>query len=145
MRITNAFSTVSSSVIARVRNIAEEFVAVNLPAEARSALLDELNQHEKSLLAAFDYRKKHGPERGGADSDVYFKENLGGMISFVRLAVDPATRGGYTPGKIVENVDHYAYLVARLLVAEWKGSSSRKVLKGASIDNSEALKRLANR
>jgi hypothetical protein len=46
-------------------------------------------------------------------------------------------------------VNHYSYLVAQLVAAEWVGRSARpateKAVKGASFQNEEALRRLANR
>ncbi len=104
---------------------------------------------EQTLEAAFEYRKAWGPKLGPADSGNYFREKLNGFINFTRLALVPRERGNYTAQKIIENVDHYSYLVAKLVAAEW-GSRARKpvsdkTIRKSSFENRDVLQRLADR
>lgn len=145
----NDFSRVATDSIARLRDIVERFSTSPLPDEASRRLLAEIRQHEETLQAAFCYRKANGPALGGADSDAYFSEKLGALVDFVRMSVDPTLRGGFTPSEISENVAHYSYLVARLVVADWASRSRRpvsdKTLKESGFEHREALLRLASR
>jgi hypothetical protein len=146
---SNAFSIVASDAVARLRELSTTFVESELPEEALSCLLEEMAALEKTLEAAFEYRKVWGPKLGQADSSAYFREKLTGFLSFVRMAIVPRERGNYTAQKIIENVDHYSYLVAELVSAEW-GSRARKpvsdkAIRKSSFENRDVLQRLADR
>ncbi len=144
MRRSNDFSEVAGSAIERIRDLATRFVDRRLPREAMDSLSAELECHRQTLEQAFEFRKIHGPARSGADSDVYFREKLGAMIDSAKMAIDPELRGGFTGEKILENLDHYAYLTEDLVGAVWH-SKTAQTLKESSFDNRDALKRLANR
>ena len=145
----NQFSPVARDCIERVRDLAEQFNRRKLPMEARKRVLLELELHQSTLQEAFHYRRKHGPTLGGADSENYFNEKLGGMMEFARMAVSPQERGGYTPEKIIENLSHFSHRVAQLVAADWSSRSRRPVsdttLKDSSFEHREALQRLATR
>lgn len=149
MKQENAFSAYCAGAIERVREITAEFIEWNGPADVASRALSELKFHEDTLRRGFKFRKRHGPELGMADSDAYFSEKVVGMMSFAAMSIDQSQRGGYSADKIVENVDHYSYLVARMVVAAWTGRSRRpatdKAIRSASFEHSDALKRLVDR
>lgn len=145
----NQFSPVASDCIERIRDLAEQFMDRKLPMEARKRVLLELELHQLTLQEAFRYRRAHGPTLGGADSDAYFNEKLGGMMEFARMAVNPQEREGYTPEKIIEHLSHYSHRVAQLVATDWSSRSRRPVsdtaLKDSSFEHREALQRLATR
>lgn len=150
MKNRNGFSSVAGGAIERIRYIADDALSSENSGSARKRLLEELCFHEETLRRAFDFRKENGPVMSAADSDSYFSEKLCGMISFAKMAVDPTENDvGYLPGKIADNVDHYSYLVAKLVAADWKSRSGRpasdRTIKESSFDNREAMKRLVNR
>ncbi|HHB83755.1 MAG TPA: hypothetical protein ENK61_09855 [Devosia sp.] len=150
MRKQNDFSILARHAIDSVR----EIVAVSLDFEfsdiIQNRLLEEIRFHKETLERAFEFRKTNGPKGDIVDSDVYFREKLGSMISFAEMGVDANQHGGgYSPDKISENVEYYSFLVAKLVVAKWESHSKRPVtdivLKESSFDNREALQRLVNR
>ncbi len=144
MQRSNAFSEVAGAAIERIRELANRFVDRRLPREAVESLSAELECHRQTLEQAFEFRKIHGPARSMADSDVYFGEKLGAMIEYARMAIDPELRGSFTGEKILEHLNHYAYLTENLVAAVWH-SKTDQTLKESSFDNRDALKRLANR
>ena len=146
----NGFSRVSERAIQRILQIVSD-VSEEEPCEsAHNRLLEEIRFHKETLKTAFEFRKSHGPELSIADSDNYFSEKLGGFISFAEMAVDPSLHGGnYSSEKIEDNVNHYSYLVAKLVAANWFSRATRPVsdmsLKESSFENRDALERLVNR
>ena len=149
MKSANGFSLVAQRANERIRQIARDALGGNAVGDAKHRLLEELLFHEETLKQAFRFRKENGPSLGDADSDAYFSEKLTAEVSFVQMAIDPSQRGGYATEKIIENVDHYSYLVARLVAAKW-GSRAEKpatdlAIRDSSFDNREALARLASR
>lgn len=149
MTLKNKFSPVSGDSIERIKIISFTFLNQNIPVPARDRLIKELAFHEETLRAAFDFRKENGPALSIADSDSYFSEKLSGMLSFAEMAVDPAKREAYPTKQIVENINHYSYIVAKLVAADWTSTASRPAsdlaIKNSSFDNREALTRLVNR
>ena len=146
---SNTYSPLAESAIDRVRQITNETVTSSLAPECRKRFLEELKFHGDTLKSAFEYRKLHGPERSMADSDAYFREKLGALLSFAQMAVDPALREDYSPLKIVDNVSHYSYLVAKLTATSVRSTTTRpateKALSESSYEHHDALKRLVNR
>ena len=150
MKEQNGYSLVAERAIERVSQIADDATRGNLSSAAKNRLIQELDFHRETLMKAFSYRKQHGPAMSMADSDTYFSEKLGEMISFAEMAVDPGRHsGGYSKDTTIDNIRHYSYLVARLVAANWNSISRRpksdKTLKEASFENREALARLLNR
>ncbi|AXX98336.1 hypothetical protein [Profundibacter amoris] len=150
MRQQNGYSLVAERAIERVRQIADDATRENLSVAARDRLIQELGFHRETLEQAFSFRKQHGPAMSMADSDTYFSEKLGGMISFAEMAVEPERHGGnYSKDKTLDNIGHYSYLVARLVAANWNSISRRpksdKTLKESSFEHREAMERLVNR
>ncbi|RYG93175.1 hypothetical protein EU803_03475 [Loktanella sp. IMCC34160] len=149
MRKENEYSPVAQSTLERLRDLASELLNAKIAPEARDRIAAELDLHEATLNDAFAYRQKHGPELGAADSLGYFREKLCGAMSFVRMAVGIDERGGYSDEKIIDNIDHYSFLVSRLLAVNWSSRSARpktdRVIRESSFDNREALQRLVDR
>lgn len=145
----NQFSPVATDSIARIRDIAKRFSDHDLPVEAIDRLLSEVSLHEVTLRKSFEFRKDHGPRLTNADTDAKFSEKLAGLTSFARMAIDKGLRVDYERSKINENIDHYSFFVAKLTCAEWHPRSRRpvseKAIRDASVEYSDALKRLANR
>ena len=150
MKSRNEYSVVSERAIKRVLEIVDDALGLELPSFVKSRWLDELKFQKATLEKAFAFRKSHGPRMSIADSDAYFSEKLGNMISFAEMAVDPELHGGgYSQQKISESVHHYSFLVSKLVVAKFQSRSSRpasdRAIKEASYDNRDALERLVNR
>lgn len=146
---TNDYSPLAESAIDRIRLVAEETVRVNLSDEVRERFKTELAFHEDTLRYGFEFRKDKGPERSAADSDVYFREKLGDLMTYARMAVDPAIRGHYSPGKIIDNLTYSAHQVAKLLATDLRNRTSRprteRTLNEGSYSHQDALERLVDR
>ena len=150
MKNQNGYSLIAGRAISRVRQIVDDVMNRESAPEVKDRLLEELKFHKNTLDLAFEFRKSHGPEKSVADTDVYFREKLGSMLSFAEMAIDPNMHGGgYSKEKISDNVSHYSHSVAKLVVADWISQSMRPVsdisIKDSSFENRDALKRLVSR
>ncbi|MEM0978363.1 MAG: hypothetical protein AAGJ34_12575 [Pseudomonadota bacterium] len=143
------FPKISTSAISRIREISSEFGDSHLSEDEETSLLRELYAHKKTLLSAFSQRQRFGDSLKLPESKAHFDEKLTGLVSFSRLALIRRERGNYQLDKILDNIDHYSYAVAKYLRAEWKSKSKRPAsdlaIKKTTIVYDSELKRLADR
>jgi len=145
----NSYSLVASSALRRIGQIVGDARIRDIPEVGRERMLAELDFHRETLEIAFEFCKEHGPVGSNGHSSIYFREKLGSLISFARLAIDPSSRNGYGMEEICENVRQYSYVVGKLVAADLTSLSRRpaseRTILEASEDNRNALQRLANK
>jgi len=106
-----------AGIIDAISWIAKEYCEQDLPKDKTDRLAAEIDLRKAMLELAFENRRTSERPQGPADSNVYFAEKLGGLITFARMAIKATDRENYECPKIKDNVRHYAYLVAGLVDA----------------------------
>ncbi len=103
------------SMTARIAEIARLNVGRELPPEERARLVNEVETLQGDLYELAEDRRFAPNAAHPLPAPDYLDERLSGLCSFARMALGEEERRGYTPWRIIQNVEGYRSAVERLI------------------------------